>query len=232
MRSAESLAGTTVHELRHKINNQELKLYIDKNPDHKLPFGKVPSLITERNAYLDELNFLEALPKKSKEVLAEIKSLREIVSKSNILLGLSENSRDILHPPYAGIDFNSPVLDKHPGGNGFSLKKIKDISRIIGSLNYSPAEQKWLLDRCYAISAGLKFDLSGLSPGQRYLFIDFLGKIIGRPDLISNGIASPKLKESFARIKAEIKDGSGNTVISAELLFVLLFQRKDIQRFL
>jgi hypothetical protein len=226
--SREEITTISVHELRHKIDAQELRDYLAKEPDRRLPFKDPPSLITERNAYIEGLNYLEALPARSGKTMKTVKFLSETVSKANLLLGRPEADREMLHPPYAGIDFDSPLIYFNPADSVFPAKQIKKIIAKIGSLDYPPKERKWLLETCLLIGAGKVFDAAGVPAGRRNLLIEFFDILMGDSRLISHGMAQPEFLRAIKSLNAAYGLAGRNTEITPPVLYALLFRTRQV----
>ena len=223
MNSIELSTEIIVHELKHKVDMLELREYSASHPDHKFPFFYVPSLITERNAYLTGLWLCDEFPAKTPEIIKRKKILKELLAKANLLLGLPEDNEDYLHPPYEGIDLHSVALQIDPATiSWLPLKVVKTILNTLDKLGYNQEEKKWLFERCMLIAAGKPIDLGYVKAGRRDLLVDFLGKLIGVEKTKTGGFLTLGFLEVFTNIKKNIKDPSGKTIVSLHLLLALL----------
>jgi hypothetical protein len=215
--SVEELIGTLIHELRHKVDGKEFETHCVQNPNYEVSYLRVPPLITERNAYLAMLDYLERIQNRPREINDIIKRNKDIIMMANFLLGFSEDNHKLLHPPYKGINDSAP-MDISPGEINLDETGYKLVLKILDKLGYKKDAKQWLLEYCLSIFADGTFDLSDVQIGNRNLFVDFLGKLIKNEAANTKGYLTEDFYSVIENIKAQIEDDSDYGIVSANLL--------------
>ncbi|MFH2033223.1 MAG: hypothetical protein ABIJ26_00775, partial [Candidatus Margulisiibacteriota bacterium] len=218
------LAATVVHELRHKVDKQQLAAFNKDNPDAR-EWDTIPSLVTEKNAYTFTLKLFEKSPRKSKYVKRAIRHFKEVVSKANLLLGLPENHEEILMPPYEGIRPDSRVSDVDPSSIGLCYEDMKMIKALIIKMGYNPEEVKCLFENCMSIAAGKPVEMTSVSfrADRRNIFIGFLHKLLFKHKGRSEGYFTKEVAASLMAVNQKInRDILGTDKIDWRFLVALI----------
>lgn len=207
-----------VHELRHKVDAQEFDKYARENPKYEKPFDPVSRLITERNAYLLTCDIYANTPKLSHMQQESLVDYKRRVEVANILLGLAENNKDILHPPYASVDLKSGYIDYDPSNILISTDYLRNkLIKTLDSLEYTPEEKQFLLDYSIALYSN---NIIYLPTDQRNLFVSFLQILAG--ELVCNGRMTARFEGILAEIRKLAQEDSDSLSIGPKAFAGLL----------
>ncbi len=210
------IAATVLHELQHKADIRAMNKYLDQHPD--FPLDKVPTLITERNARLRELNYLNSLDLDgmSEEERSYTDENREQTQNefdtAESLLKDHPFKWNYLEPPFEHIDIHAYAMDIYPPN--IAQHKIETWKLLLTDMGYSLPERQWLMERIIGVFDKLPIDVSLVQAGKRDLFADFLGKLINTDKSKTEGFYNVDLYEVLFEHKENLKTVISTTIES------------------